>query len=111
MDILGYTLRVRRNLNSRIKSVEATNSLAKDAKSFIDYCYNHFDKTDKEIDKCSVGILLKFDSQKNPDKYKNYNMDSMFDIHLVAGRFTRDENHSAIKNLEDEIISQLNSSK
>ena len=107
MDILGYTLRVKRNINSRVNSVEVTQSLVKDAKSFIDYCYNNFDKTDKEIDKCAVGILLKVDSQKNPDKYKNYNMDSMFDIHLVAGRFTREENHSAIKELEDEIIAHF----
>lgn len=74
---------------------------------FIDYCADNFGEEHKEAHRCAIGILAKWDSQSKPDRYKEYSMSSMFDVHLCAGRIIENEDIVAITQLEDEIISKL----
>lgn len=60
--------------------------LADELTDFIKYCFENFGDDLKERYRCSIGILAKMDSVDHPERYKNYNMSSMFDVHLCAGR-------------------------
>lgn len=106
---LAYKLAVRDNLFKRLSpvSVEAVSTMANDANSFIDYCADYFpaDRNNAEI--CAIGILAKVDSQKHPDRYRAFDMNSAFDARRCARRIQRGEDIIAIAQLEAEIIEAL----
>ena len=74
------------NGNSLPEAVEGATDLAAGLNDFIRYCFDNFGDTLKERYRCSIGILAKIDSVDHPERYKSYNMSSMFDVHLCAGR-------------------------
>ena len=106
---LAYKLAVRDTLFRRLKgtSIGRVSNLVNEANAFIDYCAGYFpnDKANAYI--CGTGILAKLDSQKHPDRYAGYDMNSMFDIRRCARRIIEKEDIIAIKQLESEIISAL----
>ena len=107
--VLAFKLAVRDILFQRLKSVgvEQVSNLANNANNFIKYCAEYF-PTDKEnAYRCAVGILTKMDNQTHPERYKTYNMDSMFDVRLCAGRVIRREDELAISQIETDILNEL----
>lgn len=107
--VLAFKLAVRDILFKRLKSVdvEQVSNLANDSNDFIKYCAEYF-PTDKEnAYRCAVGILAKMDSQTHPERYKAYNMDSMFDVRLCAGRIIKREDEIAISQIETDILNEL----
>ena len=74
------------NGNNLPEAVSCATYLADEFTDFIKYCFENFDDSLKERYRCSIGIVAKMDSLDNPERYKNYNMSSMFDVHLCAGR-------------------------
>ena len=81
--------------------------LVNECSEFVDYCANHFTEDHKEAYRCAVGIMAKLDSQNHPERYKEYSMSSMFEVHLCAGRIIEREDIAAISQLEDEVIASL----
>lgn len=74
------------NNNNLPEAVECATYLADELTEFIRYCFENFGDTLKERYRCSIGIFAKMDSVDHPERYKNYNMSSMLDVHLCAGR-------------------------
>ena len=109
--VLAYKLAVRDELFKRLGTVDVStvSNLANDANDFINYCATGFPNDKNNACRCAVGILAKIDSQKHPERYSAYNMDSMFDVRLCAGRIIRHEDEVAIDQLEADIIAELGS--
>ena len=96
--------------NRLMKNKNAMNialHLVNECSEFVDYCANHFTEDHKEAYRCAVGIMAKLDSQKHPERYREYSMSSMFEVHLCAGRIIEREDIDAISQLEDEVIASL----
>ena len=74
------------NNNNLPEAESCATYLADEFTDFIKYCFDNFDDSLKERYRCSIGIVAKMDSLDNPERYKGYNMSSMFDVHLCAGR-------------------------
>lgn len=106
---LAFKLAVRDSLFQRLKSagVEQVSNLANDANDFITYCSSYFPVDKENAYRCAVGILAKLDSQSHPERYKAYNMDSMFDIRRCACRIIKHEDDVAIEQIEAEILDKL----
>lgn len=106
---LAFKLTVRDSLFQRLKSagVEEVSNLANDANDFIKYCSSYFPVDRENAYRCAVGILAKLDSQIHPERYKAYDMNSMFDIRRCAGRIIKHEDEVAIEQLEAEILEKL----
>ena len=66
------------NGNNLPEAVEGSTYLADELNDFIRYCFDNFGDTLKERYRCSIGILAKIDSVDHPERYKSYNMSSMF---------------------------------
>ncbi len=96
---LAYKLAVRDALFRRLQSTppEKVSSIANDANDFVAYCANNFPQDRKNASRCAVGILAKLDSQKHPERYSAYDMNSMFDIRRCAVRLLQDEDDSTIR--------------
>ena len=96
---LAYKLAVRDALFRRLSETppEKVSSIANDANDFVAYCASNFPQDKKNASRCAVGILAKLDSQKHPERYSAYDMNSMFDIRLCAIRLLQDEDDSAIR--------------
>ena len=96
--------------NRLMKNKNAMNiasNLVNECSEFVDYCANHFTEDRKEAYRCAVGIMAKLDSQNHPERYKEYSMSSMFEVHLCAARIIEHEDIVAISQLEDEVIASL----
>lgn len=95
--VLAFKLAVRDSLFRQLKTaaVERVSKLANEANDFINYCATNFPATKENAHRCAVGILAKVDSQIHPENYKAYNMDSMFDVRLCAGRIIKHEAETA----------------
>ena len=107
--VLAFKLAVRDILCQRLKigCVEQVSDLVNESNGFIKYCAEHF-PTDKEnAYRCAVGIMAKIDSQTHPERYETYNMDSMFDVRLCAGRVIKREDEIAISQIEHDILNEL----
>lgn len=107
---LAYKLAVRDALFRRLPETppETVSSIANDANDFVAYCANNFPRDRKNAARCAVGILAKMDSQKHPERYSAYDMNSMFDIRRCAIRLLQDEDDSAIRTLTEDITAQSN---
>ena len=107
--VLAFKLTVRDILFKRLKSVdvEQVSNLANDSNDFIKYGAEYFPRDKENAYRCAVGILAKMDSQTHPERYKAYNMDSMFDVRLCAGRIIKREDETAISQLEADILNEL----
>jgi hypothetical protein len=81
--------------------------LVNECNAFVDYCAEHFGEEHNEAYRCAMGIMAKLDSQNHPERYKEYSMNSMFEVHLCAGRIIEHEDIVAICQLEDEVIASL----
>lgn len=110
---LAFKLAVRDALFRRLKSAppEAVSSMANDANDFVAYCAGNFPQDRQNATRCAVGILAKLDSQKHPERYAAYDMNSMFDIRRCARKLLQDEDDFAIRTLEAEIAAQANGTK
>lgn len=96
--------------NRLMKNKNAMNiasNLVNECSEFVDYCAEHFGEEHKEAYRCAVGIMAKLDSQNHPERYKEYSMSSMFEVHLCAARIIEREDIVAISQLEDEVIASL----
>lgn len=96
---LAFKLAVRDALFRRLPSTppETVSSIANDANDFVAYCAENFPQDRKNAARCAAGILAKLDSQKHPERYSAYNMNSMFDIRRCAIRILQDEDGSTNK--------------
>lgn len=106
---LAYKLAVRDNLFNRLRSVsvEAVSTMVNDANSFIDYCADYFQEDRNNAEICAIAILAKVDSQKHPERYRAFDMNSAFDARRCARRIQQSEDIIAIEQLEAEIIEGL----
>lgn len=107
--VLAFKLAVRDILFQRLKSVgvEHVSNLANESNDFIKYCAEHFPTSKENAYRCAVGIMAKMDSQTNPERYKTYNMESMFDVSLCAGRVIKREEEITISQIETDILNEL----
>lgn len=107
----AFKAEVRSQIYNRLmKNKNAMNiasHLVNECSEFVDYCSEHFGEEHKEAYRCAVGIMAKLDSQNHTERYKEYSMSSMFDVHLCAGRIIEHEDIVAISQLEDEVITYL----
>lgn len=112
LDLTAFKAEVRSLICSRLcKDANAmwmASRLVKECDEFIRYVAENFSTDHKEANKCAVGILAKWDSQVQPDRYKAFDMSSMFDVHRVARLILEDEDVVAINQLEDDVIAELN---
>ena len=85
----------------RTSSADSIENLMLDSavEHFIEYCYTNFDNYDPE--RCAVGIIAKLDSQRNPEKYKDHNMNSAFEVHMVAKYIMHAEQKKCMKELKE----------
>ena len=107
---LAFKLAVRDALFRRLGSAppETVSAMANDANDFVAYCAGHFPKDRQNATRCAVGILAKLDSQKHPERYTAYDMNSMFDIRRCAIRLLQAEDDSSIRTLVEEIANLAN---
>jgi len=107
---LAFKLAVRDALFRRLGSAppETVSSMANDANDFVAYCAGNFPQDRQNATRCAVGILAKLDSQKHPERYAAYDMNSMFDIRLCAIRLLQAEDDSSIRTLVEEIANLTN---
>lgn len=107
--ILAFKLAVRDSLFQMLKSagVDQVSNLANDSNKFIKYCATHFPGGKENAYRCAVGIMAKMDSQTHPERYKNYDMGSMFNVRVCAGRIIKHESEIAIEQLATDILGVL----
>jgi len=107
----AFKAEVRSQIYNRLmkntNAMKIASHLVNECSEFVDYCSEHFGEEHKEAYRCAVGIMAKLDSQNHPERYKEYSMNSMFDVHLCAGRIIEQESIVAISQLEDEVITFL----
>lgn len=107
----AFKAEVRSQIYNRLmknkNAMTIASHLVNECSEFVDYCSEHFGEEHKEAYRCAVGIMAKLDSQNHPDRYKEYSMSSMFEVHLCAGRIIEHEDIVAISQLEDEVITYL----
>ncbi len=110
--VLAFKLAVRDSLFQRLKSLDVTqvSNLANEANDFIMYCATQFHANSVNAYRCAVGIMVKLDGQLHPERYKAYNMDSMFDVRLCAGRIIQHEDEITIEQIETSIVNDLDKS-
>lgn len=103
------------NGNNLPEAVEGATYLADELNDFIRYCFENFGDTLKERYRCSIGILAKIDSVDHPERYKSYNMSSMFDVHLCAGRIMAkhaiQQEDVPLAQIENEVLTSLKSTQ
>lgn len=112
LDLTTFKAEVRSLICSRLcKDTNAmwmASHLVKESEEFIKYVAENFSTDHKEANKCALGILAKRDSQYHPERYKKFDMSSMFDIHHLARLVLEHEDVVAISQLEDDVIAALN---
>lgn len=112
LDLTAFKGEVRSLICSRLcKDTNAmwmASHLVKECDEFIKYVAENFSTDHKEANKCAVGILAKRDSCIFPERYKKFDMSSMFDIHHLARLVLEHEDVVAISQLEDDVIAALN---
>lgn len=112
LDLTSFKAEVKSLICSRLcKSTNAmwmASHLVNECEEFIRYVAENFATDHKEANKCAVGILAKWDSQSHPERYKKFNMFSAFDVHYLSRLILEQEDVVAIRQLEDDIISELN---
>lgn len=91
-----------------MNAMQMASQLVKECEGYIQYVAKYFPTDHKEANKCAVGILAMRDSQVHPDKYKKYDMSSGFDVHFLSRLILEDEDAAAIRQLEDDVIAELN---
>lgn len=111
-DLTAFTAEVKSLIYNRLhkdpNAMLLASHLVKECEEFIRYVAENFSTDHKEANKCAVGILAKWDSQSHPDMYKKFNMSSMFDVHHLARLILEQEDVEAIRQLEDDVIAELN---
>ena len=105
MDNQNFSINVMKALVRRTGSLKFSHNLVKECAGFINYVNDNFENYD--VERCAIGILLKLDSQHHPDNYKRMNMNSCFEIHILAGQYLRNEDNLSIEKLEKEIKEML----
>lgn len=112
LDLTVFKAKVRSLIYSRLckdaNAMRMAFHLVKESDEFIKYVVGNFSGDHKEANKCAVGILAKWDSQTHPDRYKAFDMSSMFDVHRLARVILEQEDIVAISQLEDNVIAALN---
>lgn len=103
------------NGNNLPEAVECATYLADEFTDFIKYCFENFDDSLKERYRCSIGIVAKMDSLDHPERYKGYNMSSMFDVHLCAGRIMAKhavhQEEIPLSQIENDVLASLKSTQ
>jgi len=111
-DLAAFTAEVRSRIYGHLlkqeNALRMATQLVKEGEEFIRYVAENFSTDRNEASKCAVGILAKWDSQSHPDRYKKFNMSSMFDVHHLARLILEQEDVVAISQLEDDVIAELN---
>ena len=112
LDLTAFKAEVRSLICSRLcKDTNAmwmASHLVKECEEFVKYVAENFSTDHKEANKCAVGILAKWDSQSHPERYKKFDMTSMFDIHHLARLILEQEDIVAISQIEDDVITAFN---
>lgn len=90
----GVNLNIRngflqRNDNNLPEALKYANYLTAEFNDFIQYGFDYFGDSIDEKKRCAIGILAAMDSLQNPYRYGNFNMSSMFSVHLCAGRLLK----------------------
>lgn len=103
------------NGNNLPEAVQCATYLADELTDFIRYCFENFGDSLKEKYRCSIGIFAKMDSVDHPERYKNYNMSSMFDVHLCAGRMMAKhavhQEETPLSQIENDVLASLKSTQ
>lgn len=106
---------LKTNGNNLPEAVQCATYLADELTDFIRYCFNNFGGGLKEMYRCSIGIIAKMDSLDHPERYKNYNMSSMFDVHLCAGRMMAkhaiNQEEIPLSTIENDVLASLKSTQ
>lgn len=112
LDLTAFKAEVRSLICSRLckdrNAMRMASHLVKECDEFIRYVADNFSTDHKEANKCAVGILAKWDSQSHADRYRKFDMSSMFEIHRLARLILEQEDVVAISQLEDDVIAELN---
>ena len=78
------------NNNNLPEALKYAKYLTTEFNDFIQYCFDYFGGLiEEEKKRCAMGILAALDSLQNPYRYGNFNMSSMFSVHLCAGRLMK----------------------
>ena len=103
------------NDNNLPEAVQCATYLSDELTEFIRYCFENFGDSLKEKYRCSIGIFAKMDSVDHPERYKNYNMSSMFDVHLCAGRLMAKhavhQEEIPLSQIENDVLTSLKSTQ
>lgn len=112
LDLTAFTAEVKSLICSRLckdtNAMGIASQLVKEREEFIRYVAENFSTDHMEANKCAVGILAKCDSQTHPERYKKFDMSSMFDVHHLARLILEQEDVVVISQLEDDVIAELN---
>lgn len=103
------------NGNNLPEAVQCATYFSDELTDFIRYCFENFGDTLKERYRCSIGIFAKMDSVDHPERYKNYNMSSMLDVHLCAGRIMAKhaihQEDVPLSQIENDVLASLKSTQ